>query len=224
MKLFTVIFRTIFFYFFVTVSYRIMGKREVGQLGIIDLIVSILIAELVAISIENTSGSLLLTVIPISILVLLEILLAYMQIKSKKVRNVLQGKTSAIICEGKINYHELIRQRYTLDDLLINLRQNSIKSIEEVEYAFLEPNGKLSIFKYSTLNKVYPLPFIIDGKINDDSLKKANIKHQKLLELLYESNLDLNEVFYAFYKEKKIFVIKKDKSKSFLDNKTLKIQ
>ena len=64
MELFNVLFRTLFFYFFITLAYRIMGKREIGQLGIIDLIVSILIAELVAISIENSKDSIFLTILP----------------------------------------------------------------------------------------------------------------------------------------------------------------
>ena len=71
MELFNVIFRTLFFYFFITLCYRIMGKREIGELGIIDLIVSILIAELVAISIENINDSIFLTILPISLLVIL---------------------------------------------------------------------------------------------------------------------------------------------------------
>ena len=74
MELFNVVFRTLFFYFFITLAYRIMGKREVGQLGIIDLIVSILIAELVAISIENSNDSIMLTIAPILLLVILSII------------------------------------------------------------------------------------------------------------------------------------------------------
>ena len=148
MQLFKIVFRTIFFYFFVTVSYRIMGKREVGQLGIIDLIVSILIAELVAISIENINSSIIMTIIPILMLVVIELLFAYISLKSRKFRNIFQGKTSVIICNGRINYHEMVKQRYSLDDLLLTMRQNGISSLDEVEYAFLESNGKLSLFKY----------------------------------------------------------------------------
>ena len=86
MDLFTVVLRTIFFYFFVTLCYRLMGKREVGQLGIIDLIVSILIAELCAISIENIEDSIFLTIIPISVLVTFEIIFAYISMKSRTFR------------------------------------------------------------------------------------------------------------------------------------------
>ena len=104
MQLFIVLFRTIFFYFFVLVSYRIMGKREIGQLGVIDLIVSILIAELVAISIEEHTEPIYLTVVPIALLVLLEILFAFISIKSRKFRTIFDGKPSLIIVNGKINY------------------------------------------------------------------------------------------------------------------------
>ena len=149
MELFTVLFRTLFFYFFVLFAYRLMGKREIGQLGVIDLIVSILIAELVAISIEETENPIYLTIIPITLLVFLEIGFAYVAIKSRKFRIIFDGKPSLIICNGKINYKEMVKQRYSLDDLLISLRQQGIKDLDIVEYAFLEPNGELSVFKYN---------------------------------------------------------------------------
>ena len=223
MQLFMVVFRTVFFYFFITFVYRIMGKREVGQLGIIDLIVSILIAELVAISIEKTNQSIVLTIVPIFIIVLIEIGLAYLSIKSRRFRNIIQGKPAMIICDGKINYHELINQRYNLDDLLINLRQKMIKSIEEVEYAFLENNGKLSIFTYSdNLNKkIFPLPIIVDGKIEDKYLNKTPYSSKQLLSLISNNNLELDNIFYAFFQDKKIFIIEKNKKDTFLSNKYL---
>ena len=211
MVLFKVVIRTLFFYFFITISYRLMGKREVGQLGVIDLIVSILIAELVAISIENHSEPIYLTIVPIVVLVLLEILLAYISIKSRSLRIILEGKPSLIISNGKINYHEMVKQRYTLHDLLISLRQKEIRDITEVEFAFLEPNGKLSIFKYKPLKikSIYPMPIILDGKIDEDSLK--NIKKDKiwLNNVMDNNDVMLEEVFYAFYKNKKIYFIKK---------------
>ena len=109
MELFTVLFRTLFFYFFVLIAYRIMGKREIGQLGVIDLIVSILIAELVAISIEETENPIYLTIIPIALLVILEVLFAYTSIKSRRFRTLFDGKPSLIICNGKINYKEMVK-------------------------------------------------------------------------------------------------------------------
>ena len=203
--------RTCIFYFLIITAYRIMGKREVGQLGVIDLIISILIAELVAISIENFNDSILNTIIPIVILIVIEILLAYLSLKSKKIRLFFEGKPSMIISNGKINYKEMVKQRYSLDDLLVQLRQNSIKSIEDIEYAFLEHNGKLSIFPYNILhiNSNYPMPLIIDGKAQEETLLNINKSQSWLRQLLMNNNLKFNDIFYAFYRKKKVFIIKK---------------
>lgn len=211
MDLFSVIVRTIFFYFFVSLSYRIMGKREVGQLGIIDLIVSILIAEMVAISIENTKDPMYLTILPIALLVFLEVSLAYLSTKSSRIRLLLEGKPALIIKDGTINFHQMVNQRYTLDDLLVALRQEGIKNIKDVEYAFLETNGKLSIFKYELFSKKgnYPMPLVLDGVIQKETLKYMNKSNIWLKNRLEEKGLSLREIFYAFYKNKKIYIIKK---------------
>ena len=113
-----VIYRTILFYAVITVIYRIMGKREVGQLGIVDLIVSILIAELAAISIDNREESIWLSLLPILCLVGIQIILAYISLKSSKVRNLFDGNPSVIINRGIINFKEMVKQRYNIDDLL----------------------------------------------------------------------------------------------------------
>ena len=125
--------RTLFFYFFITFAYRIMGKREVGQLGIIDLIVSILIAEIVALSIEKTDQSIFLAVLPISLLVILELVLGFLSVKSRRFNKLFGGKPTMIVSEGKIVYKNLVSQRYSIDDLLLELRKNGISSIEDVE-------------------------------------------------------------------------------------------
>lgn len=215
MELFTVLFRTLFFYFFVLIAYRIMGKREIGQLGIIDLIVSILIAELVAISIEETENPIYLTIIPIAVLVILEVLFAYISIKSRKFRTLFDGKPSLIICNGKINYKEMVKQRYSLDDLLVSLRQQGIKELDNVEYAFLEPNGELSVFKYNLfkLKSSYPMPLILDGSIQKGALKHIHKTEAWLKSELSNKNLTYEDIFYAFYKNKKIYIIKKTEVK-----------
>ena len=209
--IFVISIRTILFYFLIIFAYRIMGKREIGQLGVMDLIVSILIAELVAISIENFNDSLLNTIIPIIILVLIEISLAFLSIKSEKIRSFFEGTPSMIINNVKVNYKEMVKQRYSLDDLLVQLRQNSIKSIEDIEYALLEHNGKLSIFKYNSTKKKtnYPMPLIIDGKVQEETFKNINKNKRWLKQLLTDNYVNIDDVFYAFYKGKKVFIIKK---------------
>lgn len=206
-----IILRTLFFYFFIIFAYRIMGKREVGQLGIIDLIVSILIAEFAAISIENLNSNILNTIIPIVILVLLEVVLAIFNLKSRKFNRLFGGKPTMIIKEGKIIYNNMISQRYSLDDLLLELRMKEIDSIEDVKYAFLETNGKLSIYKYDLLklNKNLPLPIIIEGEIQNESLNLINKNEKWLSNIINQNKLNLKNIFYAVYKNNKIFIIKK---------------
>jgi len=207
--MFTTIFRTVFFYFFVMLGYRLMGKREVGQLGVTDLIISLMLAELCVISIENTEDSIWLTIVPIMILVGIQISLGYISLKSRGWRTFFSGKTSLIINHGVINYKEMIKQRYCIDDLLLALRQQSIKSIEEVEYAFLESNGKLSIFKYNCLKlpSNYPLPIIVDGVIQKEALREIKKSVIWLKLYLQRQELTSDQVFYAFYKNYKVYII-----------------
>ena len=128
-----------------------------------------------------------------------------------KFRNVFDGKPSLIIANGKINYKEMIKQRYSLDDLLISLRMQGIKELDMVEYAFLEPNGQLSIFKYNLfkLRSSYPMPLILDGSIQKKALKHIHKSEIWLKNELSNKNLTYKDVFYAFYKNKKIYIIKK---------------
>ncbi len=207
MDYFIVIYRTLLFYVIITVIYRFMGKREVGQLGIVDLIVSILIAELAAISIDNRNESVFLSIVPIIILVLIEITIAYLSLKSSKIRKIFDGNPSVIINSGTINFKEMIRQRYNLDDLLTQLRENGISSIEDVNYAVLETSGKLSVFKKSD-NNDYPIPVILDGYINDSTLKHINKNRKWVYNMLKSENVDLGCIFYAFYRKNKLYIIR----------------
>jgi len=187
-----------------------MGKREIGQLSIMDLIVTFMIAELCSISIENIDDSMWLAIGPIIVLVLLQVSIAYASLKSRKFRTAIGGKSSLIINKGVINFKEMVKQRYCLDDLLLELRQQQIKSVEDVEYAYLETNGKLSIFKYNFLKVAgsYPSPLIVDGRIQYDTLKGINRTDEWLKKFLNEQEVQLKEVFYAFYKNRKIYLIK----------------
>ncbi len=202
----TIIFKTLFMYFFVIFVYRLMGKKEVGQLSIVDLIVSILIAELIALSIEGKKGSILLSVIPIMVLVLVQMLISYITLKSDKIRNIIDGKPTIIIKNGKLNFTEMSKLRYSLDDLLTQLRLQGVKSIDKVKYAVLENNGNLSVFKDDS---DYPLPLILDGVIDYSVLKEINRDYNWLISKLKKKNIMLSDVFYAFYTNGKTFIITK---------------
>ena len=203
---FSIIFRTLFMYFFIILIYRIMGKKEVGQLSIIDLIVSILIAELVALAIE-TKKSIFISIIPILILTLTQIGISYITLKNEKIRYIIDGKPTVIVKNGKLNFKEMSHLRYSLDDLVTQLRLQGVNSIEHVKYAVLENNGNLSVF---CDNQDYPLPLILDGVIDYKVLSDINKDYKWLDNIIKKKKILLSEIFYAFYTHNKLFIITKN--------------
>ena len=204
--------KSLFFYLFITIGFRLMGKREIGELSIIDFIVSICIAELAAISIENYKDSMLFSIIPISTLIIIQIITAKISLKSSIFRDTLDGSPSVIINRGKVNFREMVKQRYNVNDLLSQLRSQSIKCIEDVDYAILESNGKLSIFEKS-FNKDYPLPLILDGKVDDDVLLQIGKSRSWLDKRLEREGYKVEDIFYGFYKGHNLFLIKDENIK-----------
>ena len=204
---FSIIFKTIFLYFFIVLVYKKKKKKEVGKLSIIDLIVSILIAELAAISIEQYNSSILISIIPITCLVVIEILFSYIGLKNSKIKKIVEGSPIVIIKNGKLNFESMRKLRYSLDDLISQLREQGIKSIEEVNYAVLENSGKLSVFNKDT---EYPLPIIMDGEIDKQVLKDLNKDENWVYDILKKKNLELENVFYAFHTKNKTYIIKKE--------------
>lgn len=202
-----IIVKTFILYFYIVLCYRIMGKKEVGQLSIIDLIVSILIAELAAMSIEEVDRSIFISIIPIALLVIIQMSLSYITLKSNAFRKFIDGNPQVLINKGKVNFKQMQKTRYSLDDLISQLREKGIKNLEEVNYAILENNGKLSVFND---NNVYPMPIIIDGVIDVDTVKNMKKNIDWVYGILDKNKLKLEDVFYAFYTKDKTFIIKKN--------------
>jgi uncharacterized membrane protein YcaP (DUF421 family) len=177
MELYTIIFRTLFIYFLIVVVFRMMGKREIGKLSVIDFVVSIMIAELAVISIEDPKIPMINSLISIFVLLGIQLILAIVSLKSRKMRELVDGKPSIIIKEGKIDEQEMRKQRYNFDDLLTQLRENNIRNMNEVEFGVLETTGKLSIIKRNRDTERSPLqmilPLVLDGKVLEDNLEKV---------------------------------------------------
>ena len=207
----TIIFRTVLFYFLVVIAYKIMGKREVGELGVFDFIISMLISQLIAICIENYKDPIWFVIVPTLILVLFQIVFSFLSLKSNKFRDILDGKESVIISDGKLNFSEMKKQKYNLNDLLLQLRDKGIRTIEEVDYAILETNGKLSVFqKQDDNNNIFPLPLVLDGVIEENNLKFINKTRKWLNNELNKKKINLDNIFYAFYKDDDIYVIENE--------------
>ena len=209
--IFRIMFRAVFFYFSIIIAYKFMGKRELGELSLVDFVISTVLSQMIAISIENYKDPLIYTLVPLVILVFLQVLLSVITLKNKKFRDFIDGKESLIINKGILNIKEMIKQRYSLDDLLTQLRDKDIRSIDEVDYAILETGGKLSVFKKDDKERtVFPLPLIVDGEIEYKNLGYIRKDDLWLLDILKEKNTKLEDVFYSFLKGNDVFIIKKN--------------
>ncbi len=202
----SLVLKTLFLYIFIIIGYRVMGKKELGQLSVIDLIVSILIADMAAVCIEEQEYSVFISVVPMLTLIVMQILLSYISVKSNKFRNIIDGKPTVLINRGKVNFSAMSKLRYSLDDLTTQLREQGVKSLEEVDYAILENSGTLSIFKNT---KEYPLPLILDGEIDYATLIEIKKDKKWLDKMLKNEKIELKDVFYAFYTKDKTYIIKR---------------
>lgn len=199
------ILRTMIVYVLVLVIFRLMGKREVGELSLLDIAVYVLIAEVASLAIEDLNRPFFIAILPIIILYIIQYLNALFILKNKKVRDVVDGDPSIIIRNGIIMENVMRKQRYNLDDLFQQLRENQIGSIQSVDYAFLEPSGKLSIFLKD--QEPFVLPLIIDGYIDKKHLKLIG-KSETWLEneLRAQRIYNVKDVFYACYENDQLYV------------------
>ena len=210
MELLIMVARTVLLYVVVLIIFRVMGKREIGELSILDLVVFIMIAEMAVMAIENPKDPLLYSILPMLTLLIIQIGLAIWSLKSNRMRNFIDGKPSIIIENGKINEHEMKRQRYNFNDLLVQLRDKNIKNVADVEFAILESSGRLSVFEkdqQSGEKGNLNLPFIIDGIIQEEHLLHEHQTTEWLkteLAKLGYSNLD--KISYCSYDKGKFFI------------------
>lgn len=210
LEILQIIFRVIFSYVIIFITFRIMGKRELGELGIIDLIIFFMIGEMSAIAIENIDKPFINTIVAIMLLVFLQKFFNYLTLKNAKLRDKIEGTPSVIIANGKVNYQEMRKQSYTFDDLINQLRDKNVRSISEVDYAILEVGGTLSVFKKEN-TKISPLPVIISGNIIKENLKYVDIDENEIKEILRKKGYnDLKNILYANYENDELFIIKID--------------
>jgi uncharacterized membrane protein YcaP (DUF421 family) len=216
---FIILFRTVLLYLLILLIFRLMGKREIGELSILDLVVYIMIAEMASLAIENTKDPLVDTLLPISVLVIIQITLAMLSLKSKKFRDIVDGKPTIIINDGKIDEKAMRSQRYNFDDLLLQLREKDVGDIADVEYAILEPSGTLSIFQKrqgeqegQQDSSSLALPLIIDGEVQEDNLRMIDKSSSWLLEQLNKQGYeDPGEISFCSYQNGKFYIDIMDK-------------
>lgn len=195
---FFIIFKTVILYLVIFIVYRIIDKRKIIQLKVGDLAVLLFSLSIIII---GYNGSLLLSLVMFFLLVFLEFVInRYVIVKEN-------NKYSVIVDRGRVNFGVMLREDYNLDVFINELRRRKIKSIVDVDYAILDSNYNLIIF---TKENNYPLPLIMDGKVVRDVLIQIDKDEEWLRKVISDEGYLLDDVFYGFYKDNEVFLIKKD--------------
>lgn len=178
--------RTLILYSLLILVIRLMGKRQIGQMEPTEFVVTMLVANLASIPMQDGGIPLLSGMIPILTVLGMELILSYLSMKSIRFRKLLCGKPVILIENGNILQDNLRKTRVTLDELTGHLREKDVLDLQSVQYAILETNGNLSVFPYpeakpacaadagiSVTKQYLPLTVISDGTLIESNLKKA---------------------------------------------------
>lgn len=200
--------RTLLLYAIILGAVRLMGKRQISELQTSELVVTLLISDIAAIPMQDTGQPLLSGLLPIAILVFCEIVTSVIMLKSTRLRSLICGRPIVVINDGVIVQSELRRLRMTTEDLCEELRQKDIFCLEDVAYAIVETNGRMSIVKKpgkdvpkAELCGLIPpdngieAVVVSDGVISDFSLRLIRKSQGWLEGILRGKNLSAKDVF-----------------------------
>ena len=185
--------RTIIIYLLLSFSMKIMGKRQIGELDVGDLISTLLISELAAIPIDDSNIPLLNALLPILFIVALEIIISSLKNKYSLLKKYAEGVPSFIIFKGRLLKETLKENRISINELLSEARVQGIFDIKEIDYCILEANGKISISKKQNASGNVAHPLIIDGQINKSELRLMEMSENDLSS--YTNGTDTKKIF-----------------------------
>ena len=181
--------RTVILYFLIMIGLRLMGKRQIGELEPGELVLTMMISDLATVPMQDFGIPLLAGVIPILTLLALSMLLSQLSLTSLRFRALVCGTPSVLIRDGKLQQEAMRRNRYTLDELLEELRSQGCSGVEDVKYAVLENSGRLSVLPWTRcqpptaeqmgleVEESVALPVVL---INDGRVLRRNLNAQGL--------------------------------------------
>lgn len=220
----TVFMRTFIVYTTLIIAMRLMGKRQIGELEVSELVTTFMLSELATTSIENQDVPVVHAVIPIIILLFIEVLSSVVLIKLPIFKSVVSARPSILIKDGKIDQKELKNNRISLEELMSEMRSGQCTNISDVSYAILEKNGKLTIIpkaKYCppTADDLGIKPqesgilhlLIIDGKICENNLKVSGKSREWLDKEIKKLPCPMKNIFYLGIDDaERITLVKKE--------------
>ncbi|MBQ8303788.1 MAG: DUF421 domain-containing protein [Clostridia bacterium] len=200
--------RTVILYIFITIGIRIMGKRQIGDMQPNELVVTLLISEIAALPLQDPSQPLINGIIAVFVLVILEILISFITMKSYSIRKLMNGKSAIVIEHGEIDQQTMKKLRMTVLDLVELLRGQNVFDISTVAFAVLEVNGDLNVllksdFQPATVSDLslkaqesqLQIPVISDGKIISDAVSSINKTTDDIRKILKSKNKKESDVF-----------------------------
>ena len=191
---------------------RIGGKRQIGELQITELVTAFMLSEVATLPLSSDNFPLIYSAVAIATVTGAEILIAFLQTKSKPLRTLLSGKPSAVIEKGKLNIREMKKLRMSIEELISEARLCGISDVGELEYAILEDNGKLSVFTKKDLGgKGISHVIISAGQINEFGMRAAKLSRDQLEKRLKKKNLTASSVFlYTVNDRGEEYIVLKD--------------
>ena len=189
----SIVARTIIIYVLLSFTLRIMGKRQLGELDVGELVSTLLVSEIASIPIDDPDIPLLNAVIPILFILSIEIILSTIKNKSERLKQVIEGKPEYIIYKGRLLQRVLSENRISINELLSEIRSQGIGNIGEVYYACIEQNGSLSVIKKD--DSVMAHVLIVDGHLLHEALKAQGYNEEWLNKQLAKRKTRIEDVF-----------------------------
>jgi len=203
--------RTIIIYVILNIMLKIMGKRQIGELEVNELVSTLLISEIGALPISDTNIPLLPSLIPILFIAAAEVLISVVKNKSSSIKRIVEGEPTYIIYKGRLRQNVLAENRISINEVLTEMRTQGIADLGEVRYAILEQNGKVSFLKESDSPNI-SRTIVIDTKPDFENIKEAGLSEEWLRRNLEKMNVRLDEIFLMTVNEDgEIKLIRKEK-------------
>lgn len=205
----SILIRTVIIYTLLTAALRIMGKRQIGELDVSDLVSTLLISELAAIPIDDPDIPLMNAVLPIIFIFSLEVLLSTVKNKSEKLKSMLDGDACFIIYKGRLLQSALKDNRISVNELMSAVRAQGIGDLKDVEYAILEQNGSISVLEANKAQMAHTI--VIDGEPIKAECELLGWDRRKIEKKLKKSGADIKDVFLMTVDDQgEINIIKKE--------------
>ena len=189
----SVLIRTVLIYGFLALAMKLMGKRQLGELETGELISALLISEIAALPIDNPDIPLSSAIFPTLLIITLEILISFVKNKSNRLKRAVDGEPTFIIYKGRLRQDVLRENRISINEVLSELRVMGVGDITDTDYVILEQNGKLSVLQKNRDKMAHAL--IIDGEVNQATLKSLGYNLEWLNKRLAEQNCKADELF-----------------------------